>query len=262
MFERFTDKARRVVVHAQEVARDRGAESIRTEHLLASLFAVPDNLAVTVLAAQHVTQADVEADIDRMRGAGPTPSDSEALATLGIDLDEVRRQVEDAFGPGALDRWDPARPDLEEGSAAGPAGGVGARAQLHRHRAPPAGADPRGRWRGPSDPRRPRGAPEAGQGRRGGAGAGEARGLGPVPRIQPACAARSTPWPSAWPRRRVGGSRCRCTVARANGGKPQVMRKCPVAAARAPNGRPAPPAVPTAATGHTVAAVVSPRTMS
>jgi len=104
MFERFTDKARRVVVHAQEVARDRGAESIRTEHLLASLFAVPDNLAVTVLAAQHVTQADVEADIDRMRGAGPTPSDSEALATLGIDLDEVRRQVEDAFGPGALDR--------------------------------------------------------------------------------------------------------------------------------------------------------------
>ena len=104
MFERFTDRARRVVVHARETARERGADTIRTEHLLLSLFAVPDNLAVTVLAAHHVTKADVEADIDRMRGAGSTSSDSEALATLGIDLDQVRRQVEEAFGPGALDR--------------------------------------------------------------------------------------------------------------------------------------------------------------
>jgi hypothetical protein len=31
-------------------------------------------------------------------------SDAAALATLGIDLDEVRRQVEEAFGPGALER--------------------------------------------------------------------------------------------------------------------------------------------------------------
>lgn len=103
MFERFTDKARRVVVHAQESARERGADSLRTEHLLVSLFAVPDNLAVTVLAAHNVTRADIEADVDRMRG-GPAPSDADALATLGIDLDEVRRQVEEAFGPGALDR--------------------------------------------------------------------------------------------------------------------------------------------------------------
>ena len=111
MFERFTDKARRVVVHAQEVARERGADTIRTEHLLVSLFAVPDNLAVTVLAAHSVTQADIEADVDRMRGAGPAPSDADALATLGIDLDEVRRQVEEAFGPGALDRTRAAQSD-------------------------------------------------------------------------------------------------------------------------------------------------------
>jgi ATP-dependent Clp protease ATP-binding subunit ClpA len=104
MFERFTGKARRVVVHAQEAARERGADTIRTEHLLVSLFAVPDNLALTVLAAHNVTRADVEADVDRMRGAGPAPSDVDALATLGIDLDEVRRQVEEAFGPRALDR--------------------------------------------------------------------------------------------------------------------------------------------------------------
>ncbi|MEA2244510.1 MAG: hypothetical protein QOD24_4066, partial [Solirubrobacteraceae bacterium] len=30
--------------------------------------------------------------------------DAAALASIGIDLDEVRRRVETAFGPGALDR--------------------------------------------------------------------------------------------------------------------------------------------------------------
>ena len=30
--------------------------------------------------------------------------DPEALATIGIDLDEVRRRIEEAFGPGALDK--------------------------------------------------------------------------------------------------------------------------------------------------------------
>jgi ATP-dependent Clp protease ATP-binding subunit ClpA len=107
MFERFTDRARRVVVLAQEVARDRSDQHIRTEHLLLALFRVPDNLALTVLAAHSVTQADIEADVDRLRQPGP--SAAEALATLGIDLDEVRRQVEDAFGPGALDRTRAAR---------------------------------------------------------------------------------------------------------------------------------------------------------
>ncbi|WP_219417845.1 Clp protease N-terminal domain-containing protein [Pseudonocardia nigra] len=92
------------MVLAQEQARERGAGTIRTEHLLAALYAVPDNLALTVLEGHGVRREDVEADIDRLRGAGPGPSDAEALATLGIDLDEVRRQAEEAFGPGALDR--------------------------------------------------------------------------------------------------------------------------------------------------------------
>jgi ATP-dependent Clp protease ATP-binding subunit ClpA len=104
MFERFTDEARQAVVEAQREARERHAGAIRTEHLLVALFAVPDNLAVHVLAGHRVQRDDIEADINRLRGGGPGPSDAEALATLGIDLDEVRRQVEEAFGPGALDR--------------------------------------------------------------------------------------------------------------------------------------------------------------
>lgn len=103
MFERFTTMAREVVIGAQQQARERGATSIRTEHLLAAFYRVPDNLAVTVLEKLNVAQADIERDIDRLDGSEPL-SDAEALATIGIDLEEVRRQVEEAFGPGALDR--------------------------------------------------------------------------------------------------------------------------------------------------------------
>jgi ATP-dependent Clp protease ATP-binding subunit ClpA len=99
MFERFTKRARTVVVHAQEIARERRSPTIGSEHLLLGLFAVPDGLAATILSRLQVDRADVEADLGR--GA---PFDAEGLATLGIDLEEVRRQAEETFGPGALDR--------------------------------------------------------------------------------------------------------------------------------------------------------------
>jgi ATP-dependent Clp protease ATP-binding subunit ClpA len=99
MFERFTKRARTVVVHAQEIARERRSPTIGSEHLLLGLYAVPDGLAATILARLQVERADVEADLGR--GA---PFDAEGLATLGIDLEEVRRQAEETFGPGALDR--------------------------------------------------------------------------------------------------------------------------------------------------------------
>jgi ATP-dependent Clp protease ATP-binding subunit ClpA len=104
MFERFTSKARDVVTKAQSVAVQREDAEIGSEHLLAALYEVPDNLAVVVLQAFSVRRDDVTAEMDRIRDGGSSPSDAEALATLGIDLDEVRRQVEEAFGPGALDR--------------------------------------------------------------------------------------------------------------------------------------------------------------
>ena len=102
MFERFTEKARTVVVQAQQEARERGDSTIDTGHVLRALFRVPDNLALMVLEGFSVREADVEAGL-AARPAGAA-SDADALAALGIDLDEVRRRVEEAFGPGALDR--------------------------------------------------------------------------------------------------------------------------------------------------------------
>ena len=105
MFERFTDKARAVVQGAQAEAAARRASAVRSEHLLAALVAGPENLAQTVLTGHDVDQVALLAEARRLGdGDAARPDDAEVLATLGIDLDEVRRQVEDAFGPGALER--------------------------------------------------------------------------------------------------------------------------------------------------------------
>ncbi|GEL26660.1 Clp protease [Pseudonocardia sulfidoxydans NBRC 16205] len=104
MFERFTTGARRAVVTAQEEARDRRASAIRTEHLLLGLYSVPDSLALRLLAERGIDRAEIVADVDALGVDLTGEPSAEALATLGIDLDEVRRQAEEAFGPGALER--------------------------------------------------------------------------------------------------------------------------------------------------------------
>jgi ATP-dependent Clp protease ATP-binding subunit ClpC len=70
MFERFTEKARRVVVYAQEEARMLNQNYIGTEHLLLGLIREREGVA------------------------------AKALESLSISLDEVRGQVEDLIGKG------------------------------------------------------------------------------------------------------------------------------------------------------------------
>ena len=71
MFERFTDRARRVVVLAQEEARMLNHNYIGTEHLLLGLVHEGEGIA------------------------------ARALESLGITLNSVREQVHDIIGPGA-----------------------------------------------------------------------------------------------------------------------------------------------------------------
>jgi ATP-dependent Clp protease ATP-binding subunit ClpC len=70
LFERFTDRARRVVVLAQEEARLLNHNYIDTEHLLLGLLHEGDGVAAT------------------------------ALESLGISLEAVRAQVEEIIGQG------------------------------------------------------------------------------------------------------------------------------------------------------------------
>ena len=70
MFERFTDRARRVVVLAQEEARMLNHNYIGTEHLLLGLIHEGEGVA------------------------------ARALESLGISLEAVRQQVEEIIGQG------------------------------------------------------------------------------------------------------------------------------------------------------------------
>jgi ATP-dependent Clp protease ATP-binding subunit ClpC len=70
MFERFTDRARRVVVLAQEEARLLNHDYVGTEHLLLGMVAEGQGVAAT------------------------------ALESLGISLEAVRAQVEEVIGQG------------------------------------------------------------------------------------------------------------------------------------------------------------------
>ena len=68
MFERFTDRARTVVVLAQEEARTLGHNSIGTEHLLLGLAAEGNGVAAKVLDDAGATVEVVRADVERIVG--------------------------------------------------------------------------------------------------------------------------------------------------------------------------------------------------
>ncbi|GID92764.1 Clp protease N-terminal domain-containing protein [Amorphoplanes digitatis] len=114
MFERFTHAARTVVVRAQEEARDLRQEPIGTQHVLLSLLADADGpvASAPALRDRHVDAAYARAEIIRRVDGGATPyrdalaeadaEDAAALKAIGIDLDAVRRAIEENFGPGAL----------------------------------------------------------------------------------------------------------------------------------------------------------------
>jgi ATP-dependent Clp protease ATP-binding subunit ClpA len=109
MFERFTDKARKVVILAKNKATERGDDQIRPVHMLYGLVST-DGVAARALTALGVDPAAVERELGRSAPEGPAPlgeaasGDAEALAAIGIDLDEIKRRIEDSFGPGALER--------------------------------------------------------------------------------------------------------------------------------------------------------------
>lgn len=107
MFERFTRAAREAVVRSQVEARALRHRRIGAEHVfLGALGGPPASDAVAAVGAAGVTadrfRAAVTELADRSEPLGDT--DAEALRTLGIDLDEIRRRVEATFGDGAIDQ--------------------------------------------------------------------------------------------------------------------------------------------------------------
>jgi ATP-dependent Clp protease ATP-binding subunit ClpA len=100
MFERFEPSARWALSDARDEARRTGRDRIGSEHVLLGLLAQPGT------AADALTDAGLT--LPQLRSRVPARSggslDADALASLGIDLDAVRRATDAAFGPGALDQ--------------------------------------------------------------------------------------------------------------------------------------------------------------
>ncbi len=106
MFERFSQDARTLVVHATEHARRLGHRYVGGEHILLAAVSASQP-ASAVMRAQGVTPELVEEEIVRRVGLGAGGGlfgglDRDALATIGIDLDAVRARIEASFGPQAL----------------------------------------------------------------------------------------------------------------------------------------------------------------
>ena len=99
MFERFTQRARRAIVLAQDEARSLGHNFLGTEHLLMGLIVEGEGVAGRTLTQLGLDAATVRADIDEIIGiTARRASDSEVLRAIGIDLDEVISVASEAFG--------------------------------------------------------------------------------------------------------------------------------------------------------------------
>ncbi|SDY07455.1 Clp amino terminal domain-containing protein, pathogenicity island component [Modestobacter sp. DSM 44400] len=99
MFERFTAEACSVVAAAQEEARRLRADAAAPVHLLLALAAGGG-------PGGRLAQ-DAGLDVDRLRAAARRsgdPLDADALAALGVDLEQLRTAAEATFGPSARRR--------------------------------------------------------------------------------------------------------------------------------------------------------------
>ena len=106
MFERFTEQAHRVLDLAREEAERCGHRYLGPEHVLLGLLAKGHSGAARVLRAHGVELAAARAGLRRLAGQGvvpaPRPSDAQLLSALGIDLDAIRHNTEQAFGVRAV----------------------------------------------------------------------------------------------------------------------------------------------------------------
>ncbi len=104
MFERFTDRARRVVVLAQEEARMLNHNYIGTEHLLLGLIHEGEGVAARALESLGVSLEAVRAQVEEIIGqgqqapSGHIPFSPRAKKVLELSLRESRQLGHDYIG--------------------------------------------------------------------------------------------------------------------------------------------------------------------
>ena len=105
MFEKFTDRARRVIVLAQEEARMLDHNYIGTEHLLLGLIHEGRGVAARALESLGVSLEAVRQDVEEMIGrgqetlSGHIPFTPRAKKVLELSLRESQMLGHDYIGP-------------------------------------------------------------------------------------------------------------------------------------------------------------------
>jgi ATP-dependent Clp protease ATP-binding subunit ClpC len=93
MFERFTDRSRRVLVYAQDQARDLNDAFIGTEHILLGLILEADGVAAKVLSSAGITYDAVREKVKETKVAvaapGAPPFTARAKKVLELSLREA-----------------------------------------------------------------------------------------------------------------------------------------------------------------------------
>jgi hypothetical protein len=104
VFERFTERARQVVVLAQDEARLLKHNYIGTEHILLGLLREEEGLAARVLESLDITLEEVRGQVARVVGqgdevpAGQVPFTPRAKKVLELSLREARRLQHNYIG--------------------------------------------------------------------------------------------------------------------------------------------------------------------
>ena len=92
MFERYTDRMRRMIVRSQELARDRHHNDIGTEHLLLGLVDDEEAVGSRVLRAMAISLDEIRQRVDEIIGEGrgaptghiPFTPQAEKVLELGL----------------------------------------------------------------------------------------------------------------------------------------------------------------------------------
>jgi len=104
MWQRFTERARRVVFFAQEEAAKFGENYVSTEHLLLGLVREPDSVAARILDRMGVSLAKIRSEIERQvtRGDGRLGQDMQltprAKRVIDLAYDEARNLSNNYIG--------------------------------------------------------------------------------------------------------------------------------------------------------------------
>jgi ATP-dependent Clp protease ATP-binding subunit ClpC len=104
MFERFTERARRVVVHAQEEARELNHNYIGTEHLLLGLMREQESAGARALQELEISQDAVREQVVQIVGrgkqapSGHIPFTPRAKKVLELSLREALQLSHDYIG--------------------------------------------------------------------------------------------------------------------------------------------------------------------